>query len=337
MVRCGYALVAVFLSLCVTDLCAVTEIVVKGGSVNVMSAPSADASVVASVQAGGVLQSLSVSDGWMMVVPPPSIEFWVYGELISDNKVVASSVSLRSGPGIKFQSLGTLDRGEAIHPIQGRDEWIQIARPKKCVLWVDAAAVTSRPSVTPSEPKPQRAVSIKPPEKKPIVPRKVVPPPSVPPPKKVASTPPASLPKKTPPRRSSVVSIPTIPPPVKKVASRVEPPVVTPRVAPTPVRRPKAAFSIDRNKLVSSVPQGQMVELRGVLRESGLLFKRGLDYRLVGSGLGRSANLCYVAGGRDWSSLVGQGVTIKGRKYIMRGVRRPVVVPSGNGITRSFD
>ncbi len=337
MFRCGCTLVAVFFSLCVTDLCAVTEIVLKSGNVNVMSAPSADASVVATVQAGDVLRSLSVSDGWMMIAPPASIEFWVYGELISDNKVVASSVSLRSGPGIKFQSLGTLDRGESIHPIQGRDEWIQIVRPKKCVLWVDASAVALQSSAASPEPKPVRDEPIKVPEKKTIVPKKVVPRPSVPSPKKVVSPPPAFSSKRPSSRRSVVVSTPAPPPPVKTVASPVKPSVVVPRVATAPVRRTKVAFSIDKNKLVSSVPQGQMVELRGVLRDSGLLFKRGLDYRLVGSGLGRSANLCYVAGGRDWSSLVGQDVVIKGRKYILRGVRRPVVVPSGNGIVRSFE
>jgi len=287
---------------------------------NLRAAPSRQADIVATVAGGDILTCLSVEDGWIKVVPPQDVDLWIYAELLRDDVVAASAVCVRSGPGIKFQSVGELRKGDVVEKRGIKGDWLRIAPPKNCVFWVGAEHIEELPS-----PKPAAKViekRLEPPAEKRPVARPVVKKPaarrSVPP---VPVRKPTPKPMRTPilvSKQPSVSAVPSVKKPDRAAESKS---------APTASIKDNA-FQIGKRRLVSSAPQGRQIEVTGVLHRSGLLWKRGVNYRLVGKGVGRSGSICYVAGGGDLSGHVGQNLVIRGRKYWLQGLKLPVVVPS---------
>jgi hypothetical protein len=92
---------------------------------------------------------------WLQVAPPDTVVLWVYSELIRDSQAAVSKVLVRSGPGINYRDVGQLAKGDkvAIKGASASGEWLKIAPPAGCALWISRKYVepaVSRPATEPS-------------------------------------------------------------------------------------------------------------------------------------------------------------------------------------------
>lgn len=335
------------------------HLTVSASTAAIMDAPAADAQVVGRLPKASVLTATGRKSGdWIEVAAPPSVSGWVYGELVRDNVIAASSVKVRSGPGIGYAALGVLTKGDNIVPRGRNGDWVEIEGLPSFLVWVDQSvmaegATVDMTAVAPSPKKPE-SVAVEPP----AVPdrdRQLVPPP-VPPPAAdpMINAVPDAVVHVAPP-----VDAPVIPPPVKTAPESprtaplqetsvampppVRPPVPAPVPArPLPPRRPLIArpapttLSPQGNqlpaglRLLPSAPQGAEVSVSGVLRPVGVTLFSPAGYRLVSAdATGPAVTLCYLAGSSDVKALqdrVGAAVVVEGLKYWVLGSREPVVL-----------
>lgn len=311
-----YRLVCVLLigtSIVVNVSTASTRVSVVDNQSHLRAFPSDNADIVSTATKGTVLTCLFIKDGWLKIVPSPNVDVWIYSELLVGNTVAANTIRLRSGPGISFPAVGELKKGDVVTRRGSKGDWLKIAAPKSCGLWLNAKHVKSMSpqksgtKVVKSKPKsPVYKPVVKPAVKKPVVRQKCIVPVPV---------------KKRKYQQSPVVK--TTKPPVLTVVSTVKPDEV--------IKRKTVALEtlpIDKKRLITSAPQGESIKISGVLHKSNLIWKRGINYRLVGKRESRSSNICYLTKNSNLSGLVGQKVIIHGRKYWLHGFKLPVIVPS---------
>jgi uncharacterized protein YraI len=298
------------------------SVTVSGASVNVRAIPSSNGEIVGQASKGDVLTTTGVKQGdWVEIAAPASVSVWLYGELVREGVVAALSVRVRSGPGIGYRPVGTLSKGTPVTVLETRGDWLRIAPPAACSLWISGKYVSSSaapvPTVKPAGKPP--VVSVKP-----AIPKDKPSPVVKAPPRVTVRTPPA--PKK--PLRKRPAPARDTRPVVKDVDSF--PPVVdVPAVASTPVVVDDA--SVSGLRLVSGAPQGRAITVSGILRSAGFFpLRRPSPYRLVvKGGQGASKTGCYVVGNDSiLKRNLDTSVTLVGKKYWVQGVREPVVVLS---------
>lgn len=329
-------------------------------SAPIMDAASADAQELGRAPKGTRLAASGRTSGdWLEIQAPEFISGWVYGELVRDGLIAASSVKVRSGPGIGYEALGTLTRGEAVVVRGRRGDWVEIGGQPSLLVWIERAMVAEGAAVdlsvtqkTPVAPEPVEQAVVVPPAV--VSPGPPVPEPPVPEPVLPAPPPPV-------PVRTQVVAVPAPPPPkvpVKPAAPPVvyepaPPPVVhgsvekpfrppaVPVVVPVPeapavsVRRTasqRRASPVARSlspvgvRLLASAPQGEPVDVSGVLRPVGAALFQPAPYRLVAPGGGGPARtVCYVTSPIALPP-IGSSVRLQGLKYWVFGSRQPVVL-----------
>jgi hypothetical protein len=288
------------------------------------------------------------SGDWLQIQAPAFISGWVYGELVRDAVIAASSVKVRSGPGIGYPDLGTLTRGDAVVVRGRRGDWIEIEGQPALLAWVERAMVAegavvdmtaaAKPPVAspaPVEPAAPPPVEVVP---KPLPPPTVSPvPPVAAPPPVMAASPAPSQPK------------PVDPPPVRPVSppvavSPVHRPVMPPSADVQPVPAPTTAMPVERTavpsrrgasamllspvgvRLLPFAPQGEPVIVSGELRPVGFTLFQPAPYRLVAAdGDGPARTLCFVTS-PDALPPAGTTVRLQGLKYWVYGSRQPVVL-----------
>jgi hypothetical protein len=86
------------------------------------------------------------------------------------------------------------------------------------------------------------------------------------------------------------------------------------------------------NRLVRTREQGRWVEVRGVVRRAGWVWRRPTPYCIVGqeisAGAATQEQSFYVwANDAEVAPLAGRRIGIYGREYWMQGIRLPVIVP----------
>jgi len=278
---------------------AFSRLTVRGDRVCLRAGPDDQTEVVAQVSDGEVLAGTGREEGeWIQVIPPASVSLWVYGELVQDSLVSASKVRVRSGPGISYRPVGTLDKGQPLSVRSVKGEWVEVAPPPGSYLWI------SRIYLAPDEPSPRPKPEV------PSAPASAPPPPAAPAGRPAIAVGPPPKPEvgKTAPS-PSIVSAPVVAHP------REEPVSVPPVLA--------------GKRLAPGKEAGLKVECAGVLRGAGLLWRRPSRYRLVqDDGTGRSVTRCYVLGNESQlGSIVGRSLVIHGREYWLDGVRYPVLIP----------
>ena len=84
-----------------------------------------------------------------------------------------------------------------------------------------------------------------------------------------------------------------------------------------------------KGQLVTGLDQGRAARISGSLHRTLHGWRRPSRYRLVQRDeQGRSVIVCYVLGDKaQLNEIVGSRVTLTGRKYVVQGVRYPVLVP----------
>lgn len=285
-----------------------TELKVRGDRVILRAAPSESSEIVSQVSDGDILATEKSIDGeWIEILPPEKVSFWVYGELVKDGVIAASKVQVRVGPGINYRAVGELGKDEKISVRGEYREWLKIAPPPGCRLWVNKKYVDAvdKPAV------PETAVDQK--------------------------SGGSSTDKKTVSAEKPVIlSKPAVKPPILRVHD--EPAVLkkeTPPVhvqPPLPSRQTSSMSPEDsiRGKMVSSKEQGRIIQYSGVLRRAGLfVWRQPSKYRLVvHDSHGEAVTLCHLLGNESQLvPLTDRPVTIHGREYWIQGVRQPVVIP----------
>jgi uncharacterized protein YraI len=151
------------------------EVRVAADHLNLRSAPSSQAEVVGQVERGTILITEQAQEDWLQVAPPDSVVLWVYGELIRDGQAAVSKVLVRAGPGINYRDVGRLEKGDkvALKGASASGEWLKIAPPSGCALWINRKyiePVTSRPGNEPSAPAVMSSVSSPPSKPTPLPP-----------------------------------------------------------------------------------------------------------------------------------------------------------------------
>ena len=87
---------------------------------------------------------------WAAIAPPERIDLWLNKDFIEGNRVIAKSIQVRSGPGIQYEVVGTLERGAPVMPRGEEGDWCKIEPPSSMVVWVKTADLAEiKPQTTP--------------------------------------------------------------------------------------------------------------------------------------------------------------------------------------------
>lgn len=291
-------------------------------NVNLRAKPVADAEVVGQVAADDILLSKSMDSAWVEIATPTNVDLWVLGDYVKDGSIQSrQKVNVRSGPGINFAIVGQLAPGDAVTLRGAMQDWLKIAPPDVCSLWVSrslvavAADAPAKPEVPKTPPvkveppaAPAEAASPAPPTNAPVKTMSV----------KNAPEKAAAKPPEPKPALASAVSNAPVPA-VERLASVTAPPEKTAsESAPPP--------DLD---LMPSTGQGKWKQYDGILRPRGVFARTPGRYRLVSYDQdGNGITICYVKGNNDQlSTLVNRPMIVSGREYWVQRQTYPVLIP----------
>jgi uncharacterized protein YraI len=302
--------------LCAPCARAAVDVRVTGENVNLRSVP-VDGEVVGQVSTGARLKADDLDAEWVQVAIPDSLSVWVYAELVKGGKVAVSRLNVRGGPGINYRKVGQVERGTPLEVRDRNGEWLRIAPPAGCRVWISREYVEPVPRPQP-KPKPVTPPAL------PVKPKPVIAP-VKPGPRPVPPVPPLVTPEPVRPAvpvkagEPDAVAVTILP---RDAAATLEPAVPPP---PSPALLPAELYE---RRFVEGKSQGVIVELVGVVRRSGPVWRRPSKYRLLmRNEAGRVRMRGYLL--YDNSVLagsVGRTVKVSGREYWVQGVRHPVVV-----------
>lgn len=269
---------------------------IAGDRVNLRARPTLQAEVVGQANEGDKIVVRSFSNDWAEVAPPAGIEFCVHRDFVKDGRVQVSKLQVRAGPGINYSKVGMMVKGDAVKVIGEFGEWIKIAPPPGCSLWITRSMVKL--------PEPKAVASVKP--------------------VAVASATTTVVAAVAPRPAAGVPSIPSaVPPPVVRPA--VPAPVAPPPAVAPAVPAATAAYMPDDLRLAPVDNQGAVVMREGRVRTTVLVLGRPSRYHLVDEAGGET--VCYLRGNdAQLRNFVDRRLRIRGRQFWVQGNRHPVVV-----------
>lgn len=227
----------VLLALASGPAAAETRMQVTAGSAPVYARPDASARNIGAVSSGTILFVARTEGEWAAVSPPENIDLWLNKDFIEGNRVVARSIQVRSGPGIQYDVVGTLERGAPVMPRGEEGDWCKIAPPSSATLWVKQSALAE----VPVRAEPVREVA-------------TVAPPAPPPPPTPVPTAPAAAPAPV----ASPMPLPAAAPAVQPVQPPPAPaPAVTGKVVPSTPEK-VAPPAPPESRATPSVPAAMM-------------------------------------------------------------------------------
>lgn len=270
---------------------------VTGDRVSLRARADQNSETVCQVSTGQILlRAGEVTDAWVEVVPPAEADLWVYAELVQDSVAAAAKLRVRSGPGINYRHVGTLDKGDRVVPRGTRGDWLRIAPPEGCSVWISRQYVAD---AVPPKPPPKPVPEI------PLAPQKTV-----------------AFAQRPVPPAGGIEPVAPSKPAVTARAPRREVPV-------PPDRKPSIPRALIGKKLVAGMEVGRKAQYEGTLRGSNWAWRSPSSFRLVRrDGQGNVITACYVLGNEpQLSSIVDHRLLIHGREYWLQSVRYPVIVP----------
>jgi uncharacterized protein YraI len=290
---------------------AVDQVIVTGDAVCLRAGPSDQKEVVFQVNKGQVLQAFHADGDWIEVVPPVECNVWIHKELVNESIVVASKARIRAGPGINFTYIGKVDKGEKLTVRETKGEWLKIAPPSGCSLWVSSLyadrvktdqAADTEAALMPLSDIPQSKSNI---------------------------------------LDSGSVSSDYVKPPMPLPldAAAADDGLVSGGAGLTQARKTAnvpVPAGLPPDSLAPSKPQAEKAKYTGILRKGGIFSRKLTRYRLVRlDGEGRAVELCYVLGNMDQlSGVVGRNMTISGSLYWLKSIDLPVVIPETISLIR---
>lgn len=144
------ALRIALLALATSSATAETRMQVSAASTPIYTQASASGQPIGKASSGEILFVSRVDGDWTAIAPPDRLSVWLNKDFIEGNRVVAKSIQVRSGPGVQFDVVGTLERGAPVMPRGEDGDWAQIAPPSSTTFWVKTADLSEiRPQTTP--------------------------------------------------------------------------------------------------------------------------------------------------------------------------------------------
>jgi uncharacterized protein YgiM (DUF1202 family) len=290
---------AISICIAIPAICAAVDARITADRVNLRAGPKEQAEVVAQVPKGTILVVQGgLENDWVSVVPPANVSLWVYGDLVKDGVVAASKAQVRAGPGISYSIVGSLQKGQILTVRQTTEDWLKIAPPSGCLLWINrkyieaVGATKEEVRLAPKQPpEPVAADEVKPQ---------------------------AEIQHEIQPGTQAVV----------RAEQLKQPPVPQPE-SPGVQQSHSAYESLNPDTLIGSMEQGKHVEYEGFLNYSSFVLKRPSKYILVVMDeKGRIVDSCYVLGKEaQFEALVGRQIHISGKEYWVQGVRYSVIAP----------
>ena len=128
------------------EMATVTE-----GKINVRGKPGFIGEVITQLDRGDkvtVLERINLESpkageptNWAKIKLPENTPVWAFGPFIKENKVTASRLNVRAGPGENWSVLGRIDRGTEVTPIRTVAEWMEIEAPTNAYAFIDLTLV----------------------------------------------------------------------------------------------------------------------------------------------------------------------------------------------------
>ena len=114
----------------------VTTMKVSGERVNVRARPSLNAEVVGQLSDGQTVSVKSIQNEWVEIVMPTTMDLWAHKDFVRMGTVQTKKLNVRAGPGINYNVVGVLQRGDQVIPRGEFGEWIKIAPPEAASVWI---------------------------------------------------------------------------------------------------------------------------------------------------------------------------------------------------------
>ncbi|MBI2441162.1 MAG: SH3 domain-containing protein [Lentisphaerae bacterium] len=114
---------------------------------NLRAKALATAEIVGQVSENDVLLARTIGEDWVEVVAPTNAEVWVLGDYVKEGLInCRQKVNVRAGPGINFSVVGQLADGQAVERRGSHADWIKIAPPAVCSVWIARSLVEEIPA-----------------------------------------------------------------------------------------------------------------------------------------------------------------------------------------------
>lgn len=296
---------------------AFTRVKVLKNNSNLRAKALVTSEVVGQVSENEILTAKTMNKDWVEVAAPTNVDLWVLGDYVKDGEInCRQKVNVRAGAGINFNIVGQLSQGEKIDVRGTLAEWVKIAPPPSCSLWISRALVSVAPL---AEMEPAKLDRVKTEPVKPVLPQ--------------AGSVTAAAPVKVASsiRTPMPVSPPAAPVVTTQTAVAVSPLPPQEKSAPKPEpARDSVFFPPPGLDLVEATGQGRWREVEGVLRAKDFLIRAPSDYRLVSRETGdrNAETVCFVKGNKaQLEALMYRNLVISGREYWVKRQKYPVIVP----------
>jgi len=193
-----------------------------------------------------------------------------------------------------------LQKGEHVVVKSSHDDWVAIAPPKGCVLWVHGTLVETLPPA-PKAPAPPAPVT-----------------------KKSSKRDERTQEQHGKDRARIVTATKTVLPKKVETTKNNQPQSVS-----QPAKKPAAPLCLEQRGLVPLFGQGRQSQYEGVLNRTGYFSDHPAKFRLIRRENRRTiVTICFVLGNKvQLSGLAGNNLTVVGREYWVKGEKYPVVVP----------
>ena len=274
------SLLLALLAMAPASAIAETRMQVSVASTPVYTQPSANAQEIGKASSGEIVFVSRIEGEWAAIAPLDRHSVWLNKDFVEGNRVIAKNIQVRSGPGVQYDVVGSLERGAPVMPLGEEGEWCKIAPPSSATLWVrtrDLSEIATHTTpirdvetiTTPviqaepvSIPAPPAAPEIAPPaapQPEPDVQAVAsAPPPTEPPP---ASSTPVKVAPSTPnapaaPKPAPRPSLPTPPPVSSPMASSAAPARPVVESAPPTLRPAIALPNTTPHRIPAPAPQG---------------------------------------------------------------------------------
>jgi uncharacterized protein YgiM (DUF1202 family) len=84
---------------------------------------------------------------WAKIVYPTNADVWVFAKYIDTNNLVSTKkLNLRAGPGENFSTVGVLNNGDSVNPVETKGRWMKIEPPTNSYAFVAAMFLTQTSS-----------------------------------------------------------------------------------------------------------------------------------------------------------------------------------------------
>lgn len=116
---------------------------ITSDNVNLRARPDLRSETVGQLNADDEVKVRSRQEGWVEIVPPDSVDFWVHRDFIVDDTVVVSKLNARSGASVNYNVVGSFSKNDTVQRRGSFGEWIKVAAPSDASLWISSDYVES--------------------------------------------------------------------------------------------------------------------------------------------------------------------------------------------------